>query len=82
MKAIKVFCQKILPAVFDDSLSYYEAVCKLTAKLNEVIKLVNDVIDQKLVEYIEQRFDNLMLNAVYNEEEETIYLLKGVKDNG
>lgn len=24
------FCQKVLPAVYDESLSYYEVVCKLT----------------------------------------------------
>ncbi len=32
------FCQRILPAVYDDSLSYYEVLCRVTAKLNEVIE--------------------------------------------
>lgn len=30
-------CQKILPLVYDDSLSYYEMVCKLVNKVNEII---------------------------------------------
>lgn len=33
------YCQKILPAVFDDSLSYYEQLCKLTDKVNEIIEM-------------------------------------------
>lgn len=36
------YCQKVLPAVFDDSLSYYEQLCKLRAKINEVIDVVGD----------------------------------------
>lgn len=35
------YCQKVLPAAFDDSLSYYEMVCKLTDKINELIKAYN-----------------------------------------
>lgn len=32
---------KVLPLVYDDSLSYYEVVCKVKEKLNEVIDLDN-----------------------------------------
>lgn len=35
------FCHPILPAVFDDSLSYVELVCKIQAKLNELIEQFN-----------------------------------------
>ena len=34
---IRFWCNKILPLVYDDSLSYYEVLCKISAKLNEVI---------------------------------------------
>ena len=30
-----------MPAVLDDSLSFYEVLCKLTAKLNDAIKTIN-----------------------------------------
>lgn len=36
-KLRRYWCHKILPLVYDDSLSYYEYLCKLTAKLNEMI---------------------------------------------
>lgn len=33
--------QKVLPAVYDDSLSYYELLCKIQEKLKEVIQSEN-----------------------------------------
>ena len=40
---LKSFCIKALPAVYDDSLSYYEVVCKVQQKLNEVIGIINQI---------------------------------------
>lgn len=37
----RFWCQKVLPAVYDDSLSYYELLCKVIDKLNEVIEVAN-----------------------------------------
>lgn len=37
----EVSCRKALPAVYDDSLSYYEQVCKLYKILNQTIEHVN-----------------------------------------
>ena len=37
----RYWCYKILPLVYDDSLSYYELLCKLVAKLNECIEAIN-----------------------------------------
>lgn len=34
-------CNPVLPVVYDDTLSYYELLCKLTHKLNEVIAIIN-----------------------------------------
>ncbi len=41
LEPIKFFCNFALPAVYDDSLSYYDVLTKLTAKLNEVISNLN-----------------------------------------
>lgn len=35
----KMWCYKVLPLVYDDSLSYYEILCK-------VVKYINNLIDQ------------------------------------
>lgn len=41
MKNFRFWCQKVLPAVYDDSLSYYELLCKVVDYLNTVINKVN-----------------------------------------
>ena len=41
MKPLAFWCQKVLPLTFDDSLSYYEQLCKIANKLNEVIEELN-----------------------------------------
>lgn len=38
---IKMMCYKVLPLVYDDSLSYYEVLCKVTGALNQVIENTN-----------------------------------------
>lgn len=35
---LRFWCQKVLPAVYDQSLSYYEVLCKLQAFLNKMIE--------------------------------------------
>lgn len=35
------WCQQVLPLVYDDSISYYEVLCKLVAYLNEMINTTN-----------------------------------------
>lgn len=43
---LRIFCQHVLPAVFDDSLSYYEVVCKVVQLFNERADILNEVIEQ------------------------------------
>lgn len=41
LKSFRFWCHKVIPLVYDDSLSYYEFLCKVMKKLNEVIDLLN-----------------------------------------
>lgn len=64
MGYINFWCQKVIPLVFDDSLSYYEAICKFMQKLNEVISALNnnaECIDELQDKYIilQRNFDAL-----------------------
>lgn len=43
VQRLQYWCQLVLPAVFDDSLSYYELVGKVVKKLNEVIDSNNEL---------------------------------------
>lgn len=45
----KFWCYKVLPLVYDDSLSYYEILCKMVTYINNLIetdKLQNDEINK------------------------------------
>lgn len=48
------YTQFILPLVYDDSLSYYEVLAKVTHKLNEVIDWANNYRDE-LKAYVDQK---------------------------
>lgn len=41
---LRHWCHEILPLVYDDSLSYYEVLCKTSEKLNEVIDSTNELL--------------------------------------
>lgn len=49
------YCQKVIPLIYDDSLSYYEVLCKIKNLLNQVISSQNNLIDQfnKMLEWVE-----------------------------
>lgn len=42
IERFKFACKAVLPLVFDDSLSYYEVLCKIQAKINEIILAINE----------------------------------------
>lgn len=38
MTAFRFWCQKVLPLVYDESLSYYEILCKVVDYINKLIE--------------------------------------------
>ena len=69
------WCQKVLPLVYDDSLSYYELLCKVVNYLNDVIANVDGLnieVDKllgaynQLQEYVNNYFDNLAVQEEIN----------------
>lgn len=49
LQPFRFWCQKVLPLVYDDSLSYYEVLCKVVDYLNKVIE-----DDKQLVEELDK----------------------------
>ena len=43
---LRFWCQKVLPLVYDDSLSYYELLCKVVAYLNNLTKDVVQLTEE------------------------------------
>lgn len=47
LRHFRFWCQSVLPIVYDDSLSYYEVLCKVVKYINELIdsdkEIINDI---------------------------------------
>lgn len=69
------WCQKVLPLVYDNSLSYLETLYKLKEKLNEVIKFTNDIpeyIDKKFIEAFDEEHLKELISEVFRTIEDAI----------
>lgn len=71
----RYWCQKVLPLVYDDSLSYYELLCKVVDYLNKTMQdvetLHTDVTAlhsafENLQTYVNHYFDNLDVQTAIN----------------
>lgn len=63
---IKFFCNCALPAVYDDSLSYYEVLTKLAYKLNDTITALNTLTVSVTGDANTQELKANVLNVDYN----------------
>ena len=44
LQTFRFWCQKVLPLVYDDSLSYYEVLCKVVDYINKLIETDKELI--------------------------------------
>ena len=63
-----------LPTSYLASLSYEQQLIYLCRKMDEMIKFINSDITKEIKDYINQEFNNMMINAMYNAETETLIL--------
>ena len=59
----RFWCQKVLPLVYDDSLSYYEILCRIVKYINDIIGNEKEMTDEflelkKEVEKVQEILDN------------------------
>ena len=68
LKPFRFWCQKVLPLVYDNSMSYYELLCKVVDYLNKTMQDVDTLEGDvqglhdayvKLQDYVNHYFDNL-----------------------
>lgn len=68
IEKIKYYCHKILPLSYDDSLSYYEVLCKLTAKMNEMIEYINT----SFIDYVREVIGDIFVESTYDSTSKTL----------
>ena len=72
LQTFRFWCQKVLPLVYDDSLSYYEVLCKVVNYINELIagqKIVGEELkkleeDIKIIEEFIDNFDETFATSI------------------
>lgn len=63
-----------LPTSYLASLSYEQQLIYLCRKMDEMINFINNNITEQIKEYINEEFNNIMLNSMYEAETETLIL--------
>ena len=62
---------------YDNSLSYYEQLCRLTKNMNDIKNALNGDISGLVDDYLNANFDKLVVGAIYNKADESITLGTG-----
>ena len=85
----RFWCQKVLPLVYDDSLSYYEVLCKVVNYINNLIGTNNEIIEyvdelkaelQQVQEWIDN-FDTSYAESIIREYLATMIFVE-ISDSG
>ena len=75
LRPFRFWCQKVLPLVYDDELSYYELLCKVVDYMNKTMENVNSLSENfdelqqmfnTLKQYVDDYFKNLDVQEEIN----------------
>lgn len=82
LQHFRFWCQKILPLVYDDSLSYYEILCKVVDYINKLIDDDKSIIDnvnelKNELNIVQKWIDNFDTSFIQKQVEE--YIAKTIK---
>ena len=68
LQPFRYWCQKVLPLVYDDSLSDYELLCKVVDYLNNTMEDVTNLLDayNQLKDYVNNYFSSLDVQEEIN----------------
>lgn len=89
LKHFKFWCQSVLPLVYDESLSYYEVLCKVVDYINKLIESDREIIEnaneleaelREVQKWIDD-FDNEYINKCIEEFILTMVIF-GLTDSG
>ena len=89
MKHFRFWCQSVLPLVYDDSLSYYEVLCKVVHYINQLIDTDKEIFEdldelKKELDTIQEWIDNFDTTYIEQLISETIATMVffGLTDTG
>ena len=89
LKHFRFWCQSVLPLVYDDSLSYYEVLCKVVDYINKLIDTDKEIFedidalrnDLQIVQSWIDNFDTSFIEKVIEEHLATMIFVE-ISDSG
>lgn len=83
---LRMWCYKVIPLVYDDSLSYYENLCKVVEYLNQVVaqqKVLGEELNQlqSAINNMQEWIDNFDTSFIKEEIEKYIATMIFVEIN-
>lgn len=84
IRPVNVGCLAQFPLIDEsfDAITEWELLQNLSKKVNELISFTNTVLTKELSDYIDMRFNDIMIDSSYDSETETIVLfLKNEEKN-
>lgn len=70
-----------LPSIYSSVLSYEEQINLLYCTVNQILSIIDNDLTVFLKDYIDKRFNEIMVKAIYNPSTETIYFSIPEVDN-
>lgn len=65
----------IFPAVYDETLSYYESICRIAKRVDLLMKDINENFDERAAKFIDKYVNNYVAgNFTYTEEDKGLHL--------
>ena len=82
IEKVKFWCHKVIPLIYDDSLSYYEVVCKVAYAINEVIGNLekDETAIETLITEVAKKFDTANIVQTTGENVDKVMSQKAVTD--
>lgn len=73
---IKIGCIENFPFLDNDfdKITDWEIMQLLGQKINEITYVINNILDEKIDAYIQEKFNDIMIGATYESESETLIL--------
>lgn len=64
----------MIPSSYFTSMTYEEQLLWLCKKMNEIIDFANNNLSEQLKEFINNEFNNMIINTMYETDTETLVL--------
>lgn len=76
IKPVNIGCLTEFPFIDEtfDSVTEWQILQKLGGKTNEIIRFINSVLEKEINEYINEKFNDMMIDSMYEAETETLVL--------